>query len=183
LNVNAMPPDARRKPWEFFGLALCLVAVDAVTKALAVALIPPWLGYYYYPWLAFEMHRNYGVGSLAIGVGVNRQFTLVGTALVIVLLASLAKRPMIKAWRRALTFMLGGALGNLADQCLRSPGFGKGGVPDWIVIYSGQTLHAFNLADCFLMFGQVLAVWLLLVTRVHLDGKPIALLRRQEKRD
>ena len=62
--------------------------------------------------------------------------------------------------------LLGGAAGNLGDRLLRSPGFLRGNVVDWI-----QLPHwpVFNLADSSITCGAVLMV-LLAVQGRRLDG-------------
>ena len=52
--------------------------------------------------------------------------------------------------------MLGGALGNLSDRIFRSPGFGRGGVVDWIHFAGGG--GSLDLSDLAIQFGVLGAV-------------------------
>jgi signal peptidase II len=61
--------------------------------------------------------------------------------------------------------LLGGALGNLSDRLLRSPGVFRGHVVDWIEL---PHWPIFNLADSAIVLGGVLAV-LLSLLGVELD--------------
>ncbi len=53
----------------------------------------------------------------------------------------------------ALALVLGGALGNLVDRLVRSPGFLRGEVVDFVGVRSFPT---FNLADSAITIGAVL---------------------------
>jgi signal peptidase II len=62
-----------------------------------------------------------------------------------------------------LAAVVGGAAGNLADRLLRSPGFGRGGVVDWIHLAGYPA--TFNVADVAIRLGAIgalaaaLGVW------------------------
>jgi signal peptidase II len=57
----------------------------------------------------------------------------------------------------ALSMVLGGAVGNLVDRMLRAPGFMRGGVVDFVHLWSWPT---FNVADASITIGAVLiAIW------------------------
>jgi signal peptidase II len=61
--------------------------------------------------------------------------------------------------------VLGGALGNLVDRVVRSPGFLRGAVVDFIDIGPWPT---FNVADAALTIGALMfAVLLLRAERAH----------------
>ena len=60
--------------------------------------------------------------------------------------------------------MLGGALGNLSDRIFRSPGFGRGGVVDWIHFAAGAGNGSLDVADLAIQFGVLGAVVAMLVT-------------------
>jgi signal peptidase II len=55
-----------------------------------------------------------------------------------------------------LAAVLGGAAGNLADRIFRAPGFGRGGVVDWIHFGAGG--GSLDLADLAIQFGVLGAV-------------------------
>ncbi|HEU5331641.1 MAG TPA: signal peptidase II, partial [Actinocrinis sp.] len=50
----------------------------------------------------------------------------------------------------------GGAVGNLADRLFRAPGFGRGGVVDWIHFGAGG--GSMDLADLAIQFGVLIAI-------------------------
>ena len=52
--------------------------------------------------------------------------------------------------------MLGGAAGNLSDRIFRAPGFGRGGVVDWI--HFGPGGGSMDIADLAIQFGAVIAI-------------------------
>ncbi len=52
-----------------------------------------------------------------------------------------------------LAAILGGAAGNLADRLLRSPGFGRGAVVDWIHLAGYPA--TFNVADLAIRLGAI----------------------------
>jgi signal peptidase II len=60
-----------------------------------------------------------------------------------------------------LAAVLGGAAGNLADRLLRAPGFGRGGVVDWIH-FAGRG-GSMDVADLAIQFGVLGAVITLIV--------------------
>ena len=78
-----------------------------------------------------------------------------------------AKRLRSLGWAIALGLLLGGALGNLVDRLLRSPGPFRGEVVDWI-----QLPHwpVFNLADSAIVIGGCVAV-LLSSRGISVDGR------------
>ena len=55
----------------------------------------------------------------------------------------------------ALSMVLGGALGNLADRIVRSPGFLRGHVVDFVQV---GTFPTFNVADSAITIGAILLV-------------------------
>jgi signal peptidase II len=144
-----------------------VLVADVVSKAIVVATIPAGhvvriLGHY----LQLTNTRNSGA-AFSVGTGATALFTAVAVVVVVVILRT-AKRLRSVGWAICLGLLLGGALGNLVDRLLRSPGPLRGEVVDWI-----QLPHwpVFNLADSAIVIGGCVAV--LLSTRgVSLDGQP-----------
>ncbi|MGH3246446.1 MAG: signal peptidase II, partial [Trebonia sp.] len=60
-----------------------------------------------------------------------------------------------------LAAVLGGAAGNLADRIFRAPGFGRGGVVDWI--HFGGSGGSLDVADLGIQFGVLGAIIAVLV--------------------
>lgn len=137
-------------------LALCVVAVDAASKAWAVrALSGAGTRWLWHPWLGLALYWNRGaISDLGAGhPGIVTAVGLVGTAALAVLLL---------AQRRAgpgVALMLGGGGGNLLSRLV------SGAVPDFIRVYPGHGV--FNLADVSLQVGVVWLVVDLLLASGH----------------
>jgi signal peptidase II len=93
--------------------------------------------------------RNTGAnGGIASGYPV-----LVTLAAAVIACAAIvfALRVRGRATAICLAAVVGGALGNLSDRFFRSPGFGRGGVVDWIHL---RALNgSFDVADLAIQFG------------------------------
>lgn len=74
-----------------------------------------------------------------------------------VLIAVKAPRLRSVGWAVALGLVLAGAIGNLCDRLMRSPGIGRGAVVDFIDL---QHFADFNVADSCLTCGVVLTLLL-----------------------
>ena len=113
--------------------------------------------------------RNSGA-AFSVGTGATVVLTIVAVLVVVVILRA-ARRLYSTSWAVALGLVLGGALGNLTDRVLRSPGGGRGHVVDWISLFSndGSRFAIFNLADSAITCGAVLAA-ILALRGVDLDG-------------
>ncbi|WP_161968698.1 signal peptidase II [Streptomyces orinoci] len=104
-------------------------------------------------WLQFEVIRNRGA-AFGFGEAMTIVFTVIA-AVVILVIARIARKLYSTPWAIALGLLLGGALGNLTDRLFRSPGGFEGGVVDFIA-----TPHfaVFNLADSAIVCGGFLIV-------------------------
>jgi signal peptidase II len=71
--------------------------------------------------------------------------------------AAKAARLRSTGWAAALGLLLAGAVGNMCDRLIRAPGIGRGAAVDFIDL---QHFADFNVADCCLTCGVVLAVLL-----------------------
>lgn len=152
----------RRTPLVLLGsTALLVVALDQLSKALVVHYLehdPPRVvirGV-----LDLEVARNSGA-AFSIGTGSTWVFTLIAVAVVVVI-ARVARRLTNPWWALALGLLLGGAVGNLVDRLVRSPGFPHGHVVDWVHLHHWPV---FNLADSAITVGGVVAVLLSLRDR------------------
>jgi signal peptidase II len=147
------------------GIAVAVLAADQVTKSLVLAghlANGGSLG-----WVTVRLVRNTGAsGGLASGHPV--LVTLTALA-VTVLAAALAVRAGGRAAALCLAAVLGGACGNLADRLFRAPGFGRGGVVDWIhLAFSGGSM---DLADVAIQFGVLGAIVAMLVAERSRDTR------------
>jgi signal peptidase II len=135
-----------------------ILAADQVSKTLVLALHPAaGTGF-----VNIKLVRNTGAnGGVAAGYPV--LVTLVAAAIACAAIV-FALRVRGRATAICLAAVVGGALGNLADRLLRSPGFGRGAVVDWIHL---QALSgSFNVADLAIQFG-IAGVVIALVAGEH----------------
>jgi signal peptidase II len=148
------------------GVAVFVVAADALTKQLVVARLTGHdpvkvLGGLLY----LDLIRNSGA-AFSLGTRLTFVFPLV-TVAVVTWIGYMAVRLRSVPWGIALGLVLGGALGNLADRVFRAPGFLVGHVIDYISLFgpNGQYFAIFNVADSALTCGVILAVLLELAGR------------------
>src|SRR5215831_5043765 len=146
-------------------VAAGVLAADIITKAIVVATLsdrPPvrLLG----GLLTLRESRNSGA-AFSIGTSMTVVFTLIAVGVIVFILRT-SRRISSLPWAVALGLLLGGAMGNLTDRILRSPGLFRGDVVDWI-----QLPHwpVFNVADSAIVCGGALAV-LLAARGIRLDG-------------
>jgi signal peptidase II len=144
-------PAALRSPGTrrlALGVALAVLAADQVSKSVVVAAAPRGgsCGL-----VCVRLVRNTGA-SFGIGAGHPVLITLVAAAVLAVAIGLLAATR-----RRGVALFLaavaGGGAGNLADRLVRSPGFGRGAVVDWIHVAGYPA--TFNLADVAIRLGAV----------------------------
>lgn len=149
----------------FWSVALAIVAADQLSKIWAlnalgqgqqIKLVGDFLG--------LVLIHNAGA-SFSLG----GQYTWVITVLAVLVSAVviyLSRKLNYLPWALILGAVLGGAVGNLIDRLLRSPGFGRGHVVDFID-YNGAFVG--NVADIAIVIAGVAVVWLTTVGR-NLDG-------------
>jgi signal peptidase II len=146
-------------------IAVTALALDVISKAIVVATLPDrppieLLG----GLLTLRVLRNSGA-AFNIGTGMTLVFTVIATGVVVAILRY-ARKLRSLPWAITLGLLLGGALGNLADRMVRSPGVFRGHVVDWIEL---PHWPVFNLADASIVCGGVLAV--ILASRgLQVDG-------------
>jgi signal peptidase II len=163
-------PGTRRA---VLGIAALVLAADQASKSLVVAIAPGGGGG---GLVSVWLVRNTGA-SFGIGAGHPVLVTMVAAAVLAVacvLLARARSRPVALF----LAAVLGGAAGNLADRLLRSPGFGRGAVVDWIHLAGYPA--TFNVADVAIRLGAAGALAAALGTWSRVGGRRIrarALLR------
>jgi signal peptidase II len=146
-------------------LALVVIAVDQLTKVLAVsslvegerhALLGDLLG--------LSLLYNPGA-ALSIATGMTWVFTIAALVVTVVILR-VAPRLGSRGWTVALGLLLGGAIGNLLDRLLRDPGFARGHVVDFIAY---GRLFVGNVADIAIVSAACLIV-LLSLRGIGVDG-------------
>jgi signal peptidase II len=137
----------------FFVAAFLIVALDQVTKHLAVSrlddghVVDVIDGI-----LTFRLTYNPGG---AFGLGQDQPwFFLIASMVIAVAVIVLARRVDDPRWVLPLGLVLGGGVGNLIDRVFRSPG---GRVVDFIDL---QVWPLFNVADSAIVVGVMLLFWL-----------------------
>jgi signal peptidase II len=166
---DAEPPPAagRRRIGVLAGVAAFVLAADVISKVLVVAHLRPdqpvhVLGNVFELWLT----RNPGA-AFSVGTSYTVVLTLIAVA-VVVYIARTARKLRSLGWAITLGLLLGGALGNLTDRLLRSPGFFRGYVVDWIAVVP-HYWPIFNIADSCIVCGGILTV-LLAMLGYRMDG-------------
>ncbi len=143
-----------------------VLAADQLSKIWAVArLSPTEVVPVFGDFIRFQLIRNPGA---ALSFATEQTWLLTVVALtVVVCVAWAARRVGHQGWAVALGFLLGGALGNLVDRILRSPGVGRGHVVDFIA-YGSWFIG--NVADIAIVLAA-LAILGLSVSGISLDGR------------
>jgi signal peptidase II len=177
---DAAPGDGeprRRRTGLLVGLAAFVLAADLVSKLLVVARLHPGQDVRVLGGLIYLTElRNVGA-AFSFAEGATILFTVIAVVVAVVIVRT-ARRLRSAAWATALGLVLGGALGNLVDRLFRAPGFGRGGVVDWMSLFApdGRVWPVFNIADSAIVCGGILGA-LLAVLGVEFDG------RRGRRRD
>ncbi|MCW5953274.1 MAG: signal peptidase II [Propionibacteriaceae bacterium] len=159
--------SARRYRLLAAGIALIGIALDQLTKALAIAHLDP-----YQPiqllggLLTLQLIRNPGA---AFSLG--EQFTVVFTCIAIGALIGVSGWLLPKVrhigWAVATGCLLAGIVGNLIDRLFREPGAFHGHVIDFLQL---PHFAIFNVADMFITAAAALVIWLSLITQVSVAG-------------
>lgn len=141
----------------YLGLALVVIALDQWTKGVAVAQLQPGQPLAVLPVLNFSLQFNPGAAFsfLSQAGGWQRWFFSGIAAVVSVVLVVWLFRLPVREWLLglSLSFILGGALGNLWDRLV------LGHVVDFISVhYEGWYFPAFNIADSAICVGAVLMI-------------------------
>lgn len=136
--------------------AVAGIVADQVTKALVVADLegrPPVhvLG----DGVTFDVSRNSGA-AFSFAPMATLLFTAIAVGVAVVIVRT-ARTLRSNLWAFALGLILAGAVGNLIDRLLRTPGVGRGAVVDFIDV---RYFATFNVADSCITVGAVIAVLL-----------------------
>jgi signal peptidase II len=155
----------KRRIGVLVGVALCVLALDVVTKIIVVKELSNrapvrLLGGF----LQLTESRNPGA-AFSLGTSLTLLYSAIAITVIIVILRT-SRRIRSLPWAITLGLLLGGATGNLTDRIFRSPGLFRGWVVDWIEL---PHWPVFNLADSAIVCGGILAV-LLSARGLRLDG-------------
>jgi len=162
---DTRPAGARRRIAVLVGTSAAVVLLDAITKIIVVAKLAGHAPVTLIPGvLDLQLTRNSGA-AFSIAGGATALFSIIAVAVVVVV-ALTARRLGSTGWAVVLGAIVGGAVGNLVDRLVRSPGPLRGHVVDWIHLHHWPI---FNVADSSIVAGAVLAV-LLSALGIGLDG-------------
>ena len=153
VDDESSPRRPRRAGALPFLLAAAVVAFDQATKVWAVAALSDGPIRLIGDVLALRLVRNPG-GAFSVFTG----FTplLAGLAIVlVVVIVRTTRRTTDLVMACTLGLVLGGAVGNLIDRMVRSPGFLRGHVVDFVDLSFWPT---FNLADSAISIGVVVVL-------------------------
>ncbi|HEU0191551.1 MAG TPA: signal peptidase II [Mycobacterium sp.] len=147
-------PEPPRRLRLLLSVAAVVLALDVVTKALAVKLLTPGepvpiIG----NTVTWTLVRNSGA-AFSMATGYTGVLTLVACAVVVGIIL-MGRRLVSPWWAIGLGMILGGAMGNLVDRFFRSPGPLHGHVVDFLSI---GWWPVFNVADPSVVGGAILLV-------------------------
>ena len=134
-----------------------LAVVDQVTKYLAIMSLPLQEGIQVFSW--FDLYLTYNSGAafsfLAGASGWQRWFFVtIGFVAVTYMIYLVCTNLNKKVFCLSLTFIIGGALGNLIDRIF------LGVVTDFISVHLDEYYWpAFNMADSFITIGAFLILY------------------------
>ncbi|HTX95670.1 MAG TPA: signal peptidase II [Mycobacterium sp.] len=148
------PQNAPRRLRLLLSVAAVVLALDVVTKVLAVRLLPPGqpvpiIG----DTVTWTLVRNSGA-AFSMATGYTWVLTLIATG-VVVGIFWMGRRLVSPWWAVGLGMILGGAMGNLVDRFFRSPGPLRGHVVDFLSV---GWWPVFNVADPSVVGGAILLV-------------------------
>lgn len=159
-----------------YAVAAVTVALDQITKALAVANLEgepkvQLLG----EWLQLTFVRNPG-GAFGLG-GSATWFLTAFAAVISGLIIWFSRKLRNRWWGLAMGLLLGGALGNFIDRWAQPPGGGSGEVVDFLEL---PNWPVFNVADMAVVVGAALMVVLSLLGVEFDRGRPDTLAQQAD---
>ena len=149
--MEAAPEVARRSPVGPLAVAAVIVLLDQLTKIWAVSELSDGPVEVVGSLLQFRLTRNPG-GAFSLLTGLTPVLALLAVVMVIYIVRT-TRRTADAVMAYSLGLVLGGAVGNLVDRMVRSPGVLRGEVVDFIKVPNWPT---FNVADCAITIGVIL---------------------------
>ena len=145
------PSLTRRSPAGPLAVAAVIVALDQLTKIWAVAALSDGPVEVIGTLLQFRLTRNPG-GAFSLLTGLTPVLAVLAVVMVVYIVRT-TRRTSDAVMAYSLGLVLGGAVGNLVDRMVRSPGVLRGEVVDFIKVPNWPT---FNVADCAITIGVIL---------------------------
>ena len=143
--------------WPWLGIALAVVLLDQLTKAIVVGAFEVGDSRTVTPF--FNLVRVHNTGAafsfLAGAAGWQRWFFIsLGAAAAVFIVWMLHRHGGQRLFGWALSLILGGAVGNVVDRILH------GHVVDFIQVhYGGAYFPSFNVADSAITVGAACLIW------------------------
>lgn len=144
-------PVTARSPVGPLALAGVVVVLDQLTKIWAAAALADGPVEVIGTFLQFRLTRNPG-GAFSLLTGLTPVLAVLAAGMVVYIVRT-TRRTTDVVMAYSLGLVLGGAVGNLVDRLVRSPGFLRGEVVDFIKVPNWPT---FNIADCAITVGVIL---------------------------
>jgi len=170
--VPSADAERRRRPQRrgvvVAAIVVGIVAIDQLTKSWAVATLDEGPTRIFGDDVELRLSRNTG-SAFSLFQGFTPLLAILAIVLAVLLVRALRRTDDM--WIVvALALVLGGAIGNLVDRVMRSPGVLRGAVIDFVSVGGFPT---FNVADASITVGAVLLVLRLLFgersTDVHVE--------------
>ena len=144
-------PVTARSPVGPLAVAGVIVALDQLAKIWAVSALSDGPVEVIGSLLQFRLTRNPG-GAFSVLTGLTPVLAVLAVVMVVYIVRT-TRRTADVVMAYSLGLVLGGAVGNLVDRLVRSPGFLRGEVVDFIKVPHWPT---FNVADCAITVGVIL---------------------------
>ena len=152
MAADAAPTQAaRRSPAGPLAVAAAVVVIDQLTKVWAVASLSDGPTRVVGSLLQFRLTRNPG-GAFSLLTNLTPVLAVLAVVMVVYIVRT-TRRTADIVMAYSLALVLGGAVGNLVDRLIRSPGFLRGEVVDFIKVPHWPT---FNVADSAITVGVIL---------------------------
>ena len=145
------PSLTRRSPAGPLAVAAVIAALDQLTKIWAVAALSDGPVEVIGTLLQFRLTRNPG-GAFSLLTGLTPVLAVLAVVMVVYIVRT-TRRTSDAFMAYSLGLVLGGAIGNLVDRMVRSPGVLRGEVVDFFKVPNWPT---FNVADCAITIGVIL---------------------------
>ena len=162
---SSAPHHSRRGPVLMLAVAAVIVAIDQISKVLAVVNLENSRPIE----LVGETVRLVLLRNPGAAFSMGTEFTMVLSVVATVVVAGLlwfSRRVHSRWWAWGLGLILGGAAGNLVDRYFRAPGILEGHVVDFVSI---GWWPVFNVADSCLVAG-VIVVAVAVFRNIDFDG-------------
>ena len=142
---------ARRSPVGPLAVAAAVVVVDQLTKVWAVSALSDGPVHVIGSLVQLRLTRNPG-GAFSLLTNLTPVLAVLAVVMVVYIVRT-TRRTTDVVMAYSLALVLGGAVGNLVDRLVRSPGFLRGEVVDFIKVPHWPT---FNVADSAITVGVIL---------------------------